>query len=76
MSIWQDPKYEYAIKVLAWRAISIVVGLLITYAFIGEWVRSLEMTIVFTVVMTILHYVFEVYWRKLRARALRRIGDG
>lgn len=49
-------------KVLAWRLLSTVVGIAITYAYLGEVRSAGELTIIFTVVMTTLHYFFEGWW--------------
>jgi len=52
-------------KVIAWRIISTIVGIGLTFLFIGEVKKSIIMTITFVVVMTILHYIFEKNWEKL-----------
>lgn len=51
-----------AAKVLVWRAISMLVALFVTWLYIGEVKSSLELTIVLTVIMTVLHYIFEIAW--------------
>lgn len=49
-------------KVICWRAISLIVGMCISYLYLGEIRSSIELTIIFTVVMTTLHFYFEKYW--------------
>jgi len=51
-------------KVIAWRIISTAVAVLLTFAFLGKWSKSVEMVLVFMVTMTILHYFFEKWWEK------------
>ena len=50
-------------KVITWRIISLFVGMVITYIYLGEIRSSIELTIIFTIVMTTLHYYFEKWWR-------------
>ena len=51
-------------KVIAWRILSTVVAFGLTLLFIGEMTKSLVMTVVFVITMTILHYYFEKWWEK------------
>jgi uncharacterized membrane protein len=51
-------------KVIVWRCISIVVASFITYLYLGELRSSLELAVILTIVMTILHYFFEGWWNK------------
>jgi len=60
-------------KVIAWRLISIFVSMALAYLYLGEIRAAGELTIIFTVVMTVLHYFFEAWWdnSKDRERAPR-----
>jgi len=58
-------------KVAAWRLISIVTMLVITFLFVGEIQKSFFLTIVLTVVMTVLHYIFEEVWNSRIANSLK-----
>jgi uncharacterized membrane protein len=49
-------------KVVAWRVISVSVGSIISYWYLGEFRKSLELTIMLTIIMTTLHYFFERFW--------------
>jgi len=51
-------------KVIIWRAISTIIALLLTYAFLGELTKSIEMVVVFTITMTTVHYFFEKWWEE------------
>ena len=51
-------------KVIAWRVLSTVVAFGLTLLFLGEMTKSLIMTTVIVVTMTILHYYFEKWWEK------------
>jgi uncharacterized membrane protein len=59
-------------KVAAWRVISIVAMLIITFLFVGEIQRSFFLTLVLTVVMTVLHYIFEEVWNSRVENSLNR----
>ncbi|MBK25080.1 MAG: hypothetical protein CME70_19435 [Halobacteriovorax sp.] len=50
-------------KVITWRVISLIVGTIITYAYLGEIRQSIELTVIFSIVMTVLHYFFEKWWK-------------
>jgi len=49
-------------KVILWRFLSIIVTVLMVYAFTGNIQKTAAMTFVFHLVMTILHYLYEVFW--------------
>jgi len=49
-------------KVIAWRVLSIIVSMFIAYLYLGEIRSAGELTIILTVVMTTLHYFFEIWW--------------
>lgn len=55
-------------KVLAWRLLSTMVGIAITYAYLGEVRSAGELTVIFTVVMTTLHYFFEGWWSRFEVQ--------
>jgi len=56
-------------KVIAWRVVSLVFSLLITWLYLGEIQRSLELTLILMGTLTIIHYIFESIWDiKLRGR--------
>jgi uncharacterized membrane protein len=44
--------------------ISTLIAFVLTYLFIGEMTKSITMVVVFTVVMTIVHYFFERWWEE------------
>ncbi len=46
-------------KVVVWRIISFTVASIISYWYLGEFKKSLEITIILTFVMTTLHYFYE-----------------
>ena len=52
------------LKVIYWRVLSFVVAGLISWAYLGELRSSLELTIILTVVMTVLHYYYEAGWER------------
>ena len=49
-------------KVIAWRMISIVSMLLITWALTGNLAQSTGLTLTVQVVQTIVHAIFESIW--------------
>ena len=49
-------------KVVVWRIISFTVASIISYWYLGEFKKSLELTIILTFVMTTLHYFYEGFW--------------
>ena len=55
-------------KVMYWRVLSFVVAGLISWAYLEEWRSSLELTIILTVVMTMMHYCFEIGWESYERR--------
>ena len=46
-------------KVVVWRVISFTVASIISYWYLGEFKKSLELTIILTAIMTTLHYFYE-----------------
>jgi uncharacterized membrane protein len=56
------------LKVMYWRVLSFIVAGLISWAYLGELRSSLELTIILTVVMTVVHYYFEIAWEKHERR--------
>ena len=61
MKIKIDDKVK---KVIAWRFISTLCGWGISYVYLGNVTRSLELTIVIGFTMTVVHYFFEKLWEK------------
>jgi uncharacterized membrane protein len=55
---------QTAKKVIAWRLLSFTLATIICYPFIGSFIKSISLTIVINVIMTIVHYFFEKYWDK------------
>jgi len=51
-------------KVVVWRIISFTVASIISYWYLGEFKKSLELTIILTFVMTTLHYFYEEFWER------------
>jgi uncharacterized membrane protein len=49
-------------KVVIWRIISTIVATVISYWYLGEIKKSIELTAILTVVMTTLHYFYEGFW--------------
>ncbi len=49
-------------KVIVWRIISLISSLLITWLYLGEIQRSLELTLILMGTLTIIHYIFESIW--------------
>jgi len=52
-------------KVIVWRIISICLLFTMTYLYLGELSSSVELVVIVNVVMTIVHYFFEGWWRNL-----------
>jgi len=49
-------------KVIAWRTLSFSIASIISYLYLGEFKRSIELTAILTVLMTGIHYIFEGFW--------------
>ena len=49
-------------KVLVWRVLSFNVAGTLSYMYLGEFGRSVVLTAMLTVVMTALHWLFEMLW--------------
>ena len=52
-------------KVIVWRMLSLTLSFVMTYMYLREISTSLELVIVMNIVMTIVHYFFEGWWRNL-----------
>jgi uncharacterized membrane protein len=52
-------------KVIVWRVLSLTLSFVMTYMYLREISTSLELVIVMNIVMTIVHYFFEGWWRNL-----------
>ena len=58
---------EAIIKALFWRIfIAIPLGTLITYLFIGEIWKSLELMLFMNVFFTFVHYLYELAWDRMK----------
>ena len=55
-------------KVIVWRILSTLIAILVTYIFLGEVHKTLEVVITLTVVMTTLHYYYEKWWENIQKR--------
>ena len=51
-------------KVVVWRIISTIVATVISYWYLGEIKKSIELTAILTVVKTTLHYFYEEFWER------------
>ena len=51
-------------KVVYFRIISIVVSFATAYYYLSEIYSSIEMVVVETIILTIIHFVFEELWEK------------
>lgn len=51
-------------KVILWRIISFTIAGIISYVYLGEFKRSLELTVILTVVLTTIQYYYESFWEK------------
>jgi uncharacterized membrane protein len=61
MKVGDKEKFK---KVLVWRVISTLFGWVISYAYLDNVTKSLELSVVIGVIMTVVHYVFEKWWEK------------
>ncbi len=52
-------------KVLVWRAISVVITLVITWGWSGSIASATGLTITLHTVMLLVHWVFEDWWLKI-----------
>lgn len=57
------------IKVISWRAVSVVSMLLTLWILTGDIQRSTSITIVVQIVQTIVHAFFEMTWSKIKGDA-------
>ena len=57
-------------KVLAWRAVSVVSMLLTMWVLTGDLVESTSLTLIVQVVQTMVHYGFERTWERLMSGRL------
>ena len=51
-------------KVILWRIISFTIAGIISYIYLGEFKRSLELTVILTVILTTVQYYYESFWEK------------
>lgn len=57
---------EAFVKAMFWRvAISIPLSTLITWLFIGQVFQVVALVITMNVIMTVMHYLYELIWPKL-----------
>ena len=60
-------------KVITWRVISFPTATTITYLYLGELIKSIELTAILLVVMTTVHFIFETIWEKYHlSRSLKK----
>ncbi len=51
-------------KVVVWRIISTVIATVVSYIYLGEIRKSIELTFILTVILTTLHYFYEGFWER------------
>ena len=51
-------------KVIIWRILSFSVASIVSYLYLGEFKRSLELTVILTFVLTAIQYYYESFWEK------------
>ena len=51
-------------KVIYFRIISIIISMFTAYYYLSEVYSSIEMVVVETVILTIVHFIFEELWEK------------
>jgi len=51
-------------KVILWRILSFSIASVISYLYLGEFKRSLELTVILTFVLTAVQYYYESFWEK------------
>ena len=51
-------------KVIIWRILSFSIASVISYLYLGEFKKSLELTVILTVVLTAIQYYYESFWEK------------
>jgi len=51
-------------KVITWRVLSFTVSSIVSYLYLGEFKKSMELTIILTVLLTMIHYFYEVFWER------------
>ena len=49
-------------KVIMWRVLSFTVASIISYLYLGEFKKSLELTVILTIILTTIHYFYEQAW--------------
>ncbi len=55
-------KHELVLKVMAWRAISILITLIVLYIITGDTQETTWITILLHTLFTVGHYMFELAW--------------
>jgi len=70
------PEVELLAKVIAWRVFSMCYAFFIALAFTGESERAFGIVIVTGVSLTLLQWIFEVFWDKNVRRKLRDAFSG
>jgi uncharacterized membrane protein len=56
---------EALIKSLIWRfTIAIPISFFITYWYIGQYLKSIELVIILNIISTILYFIFDLFWFK------------
>tara|TARA_Y100000310_G_scaffold74142_1_gene70280 strand:- start:358 stop:615 length:258 start_codon:yes stop_codon:yes gene_type:complete len=64
-SSWETLGRLVLLKVITWRVLSFTICGLISWWYLGEFRRSLILTVILNVLMTTVHYFFEKLWEKL-----------
>mgnify|MGYP006407922779 CR=1 FL=1 len=57
-------KRRHLYKVIAWRITSTICAGLISWAYLGEFTTATTLTLMLAVVMTFVHYIFEMAWEE------------
>jgi len=57
-------KRRHLHKVIAWRITSTICAGLISWAYLGEFTTATTLTLMLAVVMTFVHYIFEMAWEE------------
>jgi len=60
------------LKIVCWRIISFTIALCVSFVYLGEIKSTISLTIILTVLLMTVHYIFERRWHCLVENRLKK----
>ena len=70
-----ETRASLLLKVILWRIISFTVGTIVAYTYIHEIRQTVELSLLLTAVLVVVHFLFERSWYFIRLKRLNKTNE-